>query len=105
MKPKYAWGMAAGEGCFTFQDAKRRWGLFTSRGEPALPFSFDAALRFAECIRDNGVKDFPDPGADAPLIDTNRIPSTALNGGMSRLNTALRQCGEFAAAAGVTEPK
>ena len=41
-----------------------------------------AALKFAQCIRDNGVKDFPDPAPDWPLIDTNRIPSAATEGGM-----------------------
>jgi hypothetical protein len=60
------------------------------------------ALRFAQCVRDHGVKDFPDPGPDDPLVDTNRIPSAAQNGGMSILNAAMRQCREFAAGAGVT---
>ena len=36
-----------------------------------------AALKFAQCMRDNGVPDFPDPTADGPLIDTTRIPSMA----------------------------
>ena len=36
-----------------------------------------AALKFAQCIRDNGVKDFPDPVNGQPLVDTNRIPSAA----------------------------
>ena len=36
-----------------------------------------AALKFAQCIRDNGVTDFPDPTANRPLVDTNRIPSAA----------------------------
>src|SRR5262245_2731285 len=35
------------------------------------------ALKFAQCIRNNGVKDFPDPDPDGPLVDTNRIPSAA----------------------------
>ena len=60
------------------------------------------ALRFAQCIRDHGVKDFPDPAPDDPLIDTNRIPSASENGGMSILSAAMRQCRDFAAAAGVT---
>jgi hypothetical protein len=34
-------------------------------------------LKFAQCMRDNGVKDFPDPGPDDPIINTNRIPSLA----------------------------
>ncbi len=60
------------------------------------------ALKFAQCIRDNGVPDFPDPTPDAPLVDTNRIPSANRNGGMSILNAAMQKCGDFAAAAGVT---
>jgi hypothetical protein len=62
----------------------------------------EGALKFAQCIRDNGVKDFPDPTPDAPLVDTNRIPSAAANGGMSALNAAMHKCGDLAAAAGVT---
>ena len=61
-----------------------------------------AALKFAQCIRDSGVKDFPDPAADGPLVDTNRIPSAATSRGMSILNAAMHKCGDFAAAAGVT---
>jgi hypothetical protein len=41
------------------------------------------ALEFAQCMRDNGVKDFPDPTADGPLIDTTRIPSAAGRGARS----------------------
>jgi hypothetical protein len=52
------------------------------------------ALEFAQCIRDNGVKDFPDPAPDGPLVDTNRIPSAAGPGGMSILNAAMQRCGE-----------
>jgi len=36
-----------------------------------------AALKFAQCMRDDGVSDFPDPTADGPIIDTTRIPSMA----------------------------
>ncbi len=36
-----------------------------------------AALKFAQCMRDSGVPDFPDPTAAGPIIDTNRIPSMA----------------------------
>jgi hypothetical protein len=62
----------------------------------------EAALRFAQCIRDNGVKDFPDPTPDGPLVDTNRIPSAAGSGGMSLLKAAMQKCADAAAAAGVT---
>jgi len=41
------------------------------------------ALEFAQCMRDNGVEDFPDPTKDGPLIDTNRIPSAAGRGARS----------------------
>jgi hypothetical protein len=62
----------------------------------------EAALRFAQCIRDNGVKDFPDPAPDGPLIDTNQIPSAATPSGMTILHAAMRKCNGLAAAAGVT---
>jgi hypothetical protein len=62
-----------------------------------------AALSFAQCVRDHGVKDFPDPTADQPLVDTNRIPS-AQNGDLSALNAAMRACSSFATAAGVSRP-
>ena len=61
-----------------------------------------AALKFAQCVRDNGVKDFPDPTPDGPLVDTNRIPSASTPGGMSNLQAAMHKCRDFAAAAGVT---
>ena len=50
-------------------------------------------LEFAQCMRDNGVTDFPDPTSDGPLVDTRRIPSAATEGGMSILNAAMRACG------------
>jgi hypothetical protein len=61
-----------------------------------------AALKFAECIRANGVPDFPDPLPNGPLIDTTRIPSAAEPGGMSSLRAAMQKCRNVAAAAGVT---
>jgi hypothetical protein len=65
----------------------------------------EAALKFAQCVRANGVADFPDPTPDGPLIDTNRIPSAATSSGMSILNAATHRCGTYAAAAGVTGGK
>ena len=61
-----------------------------------------AALKFAQCVRDNGVKDFPDPTPDGPLIDTNRIPSSGTQGGMNVLHAAMQKCRAFASGAGVT---
>ena len=62
------------------------------------------ALKFAQCIRDNGVKDFPDPTPDGPLVDTNRIPSAAGRGGASipGLREAMQKCRDLAANAGVS---
>jgi hypothetical protein len=51
-----------------------------------------ASLRFAQCMRKNGVKDFPDPANGEPLINTYRIPSSATSGGMSILNAAIQKC-------------
>ncbi len=62
----------------------------------------DAALTFAQCIRENGVKDFPDPIPNGPLVDTVRIPSAEEPGGMSILRAAMQKCRDVAAAAGVT---
>jgi hypothetical protein len=59
----------------------------------------EARLEFAQCIRDNGVEDFPDPARDAPLVDTNRIPSAATEGGMTLLNAAMRKCRDLGAKA------
>jgi hypothetical protein len=59
-----------------------------------------AALKFARCIRANGVSDFPDPAAGQPLVDTNRIPSASTSSGMSILNAAMQKCSALGAAAG-----
>jgi hypothetical protein len=56
-----------------------------------------SALKFAQCIRANGVTDFPDPVNGQPLVDTNRIPSAATASGMSILNAAMRRCRGFVA--------
>jgi hypothetical protein len=53
-------------------------------------------LEFAQCIRENGVKDFPDPVNGEPLVDTNRIPSSATEDGMTILNAAMQTCGDLA---------
>ena len=39
------------------------------------PKEQSGALKFAQCMRDNGVKDFPDPANGEPLVDTTKIPS------------------------------
>jgi hypothetical protein len=57
------------------------------------PKQQSAALRFAQCIRENGVKDFPDPANGDPLVDTTKIPSSNRPGGMTILNAAMKKCG------------
>jgi hypothetical protein len=57
------------------------------------PKQQSAALRFAGCIRANGVKDFPDPVNGDPLVDTTKIPSSNRPGGMTTLNAAMKKCG------------
>jgi hypothetical protein len=57
------------------------------------PKEQSASLRFAQCVRDNGVKDFPDPVNGEPLIDTYKIPSSNKPGGMTILNAATHKCG------------
>ena len=61
-------------------------------GEARSPEQQEAALEFAQCIRDHGVKDFPDPAIDQPLVDTNRIPSSDTQAGMAILNAAMAKC-------------
>jgi hypothetical protein len=58
------------------------------------PKQQSASLRFAQCIRDNGVKDFPDPVNGEPLVDTTKIPSSNKPGGMTILNAAMKKCGK-----------
>ncbi len=71
-------------------------------GGKRTPQQQQAGLWFARCIREHGVQDFPDPAPSAPLVDTNRIPSSNSPGGMSVLRATMQKCRGLAAAAGVT---
>ena len=51
------------------------------------------SLKFADCIRANGVKDFPDPVNGEPVVNTYKIPSSNRPGGMTILNAAMKKCG------------
>jgi hypothetical protein len=57
------------------------------------PKQQSASLRFAQCVRENGVKDFPDPVNGEPLVNTYKIPSSNKPGGMAILNAAMHKCG------------
>jgi hypothetical protein len=56
------------------------------------------ALKFAQCIRENGVTDFPDPVNGQPLVDTTKIPSASEPGGKSILHAAMQKCRDALAA-------
>jgi hypothetical protein len=58
------------------------------------PKQQSASLRFAQCIRENGVEDFPDPVNGEPLVNTYEIPSANRPGGMTILNAAMEKCGD-----------
>jgi hypothetical protein len=58
------------------------------------PKQLAVALKFAQCIRANGVKDFPDPVNGQPIVDTTRIPSSSKPGGMTILSAAMRKCAD-----------
>ena len=68
------------------------------------PEQQSASLKFAQCIRENGVKDFPDPVNGEPLVDTRRIPSTDGEGGMTILNAAMHKCRALVAEAAGSQP-
>ena len=71
---------------------------FTGGGKRT-PKQQSAGLEFAQCIRENGVTDFPDPINGEPLVDTNRIPSAATSNGMTILNAAMQTCRDLGAKA------
>jgi hypothetical protein len=56
------------------------------------PKEQSASLRLAQCVRANGVKDFPDPVNGEPIVNTYKIPSSNRPGGMTILNAALKKC-------------
>jgi hypothetical protein len=68
-------------------------------GSRRSPDQTRAALKFAQCIRENGVPDFPDPVNGQPLVDTNRIPSANRPGGLTILNAAMQTCASLGAQA------
>jgi len=63
------------------------------------PEQQSAALKFAQCIRENGVKDFPDPVNGQPLVDTTKIPSASEPGGKAILRAAMQKCRDALTAA------
>jgi hypothetical protein len=53
----------------------------------------DVRLEFAQCMRDNGIEDFPDPSRDGPLLDTSRMPGQPAAHSIPGFNAAVHKCG------------
>jgi hypothetical protein len=64
----------------------------------------EAALEFAQCMRDNGVEDFPDPAPDGPLIDTSRMPGSPGARSIPGFQAAMEACRDLPPQAGVVGP-
>ncbi|HEX5368094.1 MAG TPA: hypothetical protein VFY10_01625 [Dehalococcoidia bacterium] len=73
-------------------------------GTTRTPEQQAAALKFAQCMRDNGIKDFPDPTADGPLIDTSRMPGSPGAQSIPGFKAAQDKCSQLATDAGVKGP-
>ncbi|WP_454787885.1 hypothetical protein [Mycolicibacterium lutetiense] len=60
----------------------------------------DAALGFAQCVRDHGVPDFPDPAtARDPLIDTSKMRGDVSASSIPELKPAVAACNSYFTAA------
>ena len=73
-------------------------------GNKRTPKQQTAALKFAQCMRDNGVKDFPDPAPDGPIIDTSRMPGSPGAHSIPGFQAAQEKCSQYAREAGVKGP-
>ena len=62
-------------------------------GSKRSPEQQRAALKFAQCMRDNGIKDFPDPTEDGPIIDTSRMPGSPGALSIPGFRAAQEKCG------------
>jgi len=92
----YNYGVSVSEVVWTRAVAAcRRWqppGTLSSKRTRAQQSS---ALRFAQCVRAHGVRDFPDPVNGEPVINTYKIPSANRPGGMTILNAATAKCSHY----------
>jgi hypothetical protein len=66
-------------------------------GHKRNPAQQKVALTFAQCMRDNGVPDFPDPTPDGPLIDTSRMPGSPGAHSIPGFQAAQDTCGDLIA--------
>lgn len=90
---KAAWQNAVGA-CAHLQPP----GWSTDAGRT--PAQQAAALEFAQCVRDHGVPDFPDPAtARDPLIDTSQMRGDVSAASIPELQPAVDACHDFFTAA------
>jgi hypothetical protein len=54
----------------------------------------DVRLKFAQCMRDNGIEDFPDPTRDGPLLDTTRMPGQPGAHSIPGFDATVHKCGQ-----------
>jgi hypothetical protein len=93
-----AWKRAIGA-CKTLEPA----GLL---GSKATPTEMRARLKFAQCMRDNGFKDFPGLTKDGSLIDTSKMASARGRGARSipGFRAAAQKCQKvYTSAQGASE--
>lgn len=87
------WGKAVGA-CEDLQPPG--WSTEAQR----TPAQQDAALKFAQCMRANGVSDFPDPAtARDPIIDTTKMPGESSARSIPGFQAAQDACSDFFEAA------
>jgi hypothetical protein len=91
--PKSVWVQAVGA-CKALEPSA--WSGDAGR----TPEQQDAALKFAQCVRDNGVPDFPDPAtARDPLIDTSKMRGGVSARSIPELKGAQEACRDLFEAA------
>jgi hypothetical protein len=61
--------------------------------EAATPEQLDALVKLSQCVRENGLPDFPDPGPQGSFD----LGSTDIGPGDARLEKAMAACAELAA--------
>ena len=69
-------------GCQPARRLELSVGTGGSRGKNTAT-DIEKAVKFARCARNSGIKDFPDPTSNGPLVETSRIPSAAGRGARS----------------------
>jgi hypothetical protein len=78
---------AAYEACRDFAPAKE-----TTKGHELTPAELDQLRQFAQCLRDNGVPDWPDPGPDG---DFGNDPAVLRAKNSPHMRSAMETCQHF----------